>query len=347
MSDRLLGAFDVQARACAALGSPMYAELLDLVLDDIRSRGIFADVLAGHEDDPGPSGLALRLLGGLHRLVLDGRAPALAAWYPSVGGHWDAAAAWPEILATARRQTAYLRAMLDQPPQTNEVGRSAALIGGLLHLVDRFPLPVRLFEIGSSAGLNLRADHYLYRHAGGQWGPADSAVVIEDAWHGALPPAAPLRIAHRHGFDIAPVDARTEDGRLTLLSYVWPDMTARLHRLSGAIDIARRVDADLDRMPAAEAVSRLQLTPGTLTVLWHSVTWQYLGAAEQHAVETRLKALGSAATANTPFAWLNLEPQRRAPDAHHEFLIRVQCWPDGADRILGSCAPHGPPVHWE
>ncbi|MHC9296778.1 DUF2332 domain-containing protein [Mycobacterium sp. LTG2003] len=347
MSDRLISSFDVQARACAALGSPMYAELLELVLDDIRSSGIFAEVLAGHEDDPGPSGLALRLLGGLHHLVLDGRAPTLAAWYPSVGGTWDATAAWPEILATTRRHTRYLRTMLDQPPQTNDVGRSAALIGGLLHLVDRFPLPVRLFEIGSSAGLNLRADHFFYRYPGGQWGPADSRVVIDDAWRGALPPPAPLLITQRHGFDIAPVDARTEDGRITLLSYVWPDMTARLHRLIGAIDIARRVPAGIDRMPAVQAVSRLRPARGTLTVLWHSVTWQYLSAAEQQAVETRLNVLGSAATADTPFARLTLEPQRRAPGAAHEFLIRARYWPDGTERILGACAPHGPPVHWE
>ena len=60
------------------------------------------------------------------------------------------------------------RGALDQPPQTNEVGRSAALLGGLLVLVDRFQLPVRLFEIGCSAGLNLRADHYRYRHPGGE-----------------------------------------------------------------------------------------------------------------------------------------------------------------------------------
>ena len=51
---------------------------------------------------------------------------------------------------------------LDQPPQTNEVGRSAELIGGLLLFDREFGLPVRLFEIGTSAGLNLRAEHYRY-----------------------------------------------------------------------------------------------------------------------------------------------------------------------------------------
>ena len=60
--------FRVQAAACAQLGSPMYAELLAALADDIAAGGPTADVLSGHEDDPGPSGLALRLAGSVHRL---------------------------------------------------------------------------------------------------------------------------------------------------------------------------------------------------------------------------------------------------------------------------------------
>ncbi|WP_019731891.1 DUF2332 family protein, partial [Mycobacterium avium] len=128
----------------------------------------------------------------------------------------------PPILAAAAEHAAALRAALDRPPQTNEVGRSAALIGGLLH-INESCLPVRLFEIGSSAGLNLRADHYRYRYAGGGSGPADSPVCIDDAWRGALPPARGVRIVERHGFDIAPVDVGNPDGELAVLSYVCPD----------------------------------------------------------------------------------------------------------------------------
>ena len=58
-----------QAQACRALGSPLYAELLE------RSTA----------DAPG-SALALRLMGAVHLLVLEGRAPSLARHYPSVGG---------------------------------------------------------------------------------------------------------------------------------------------------------------------------------------------------------------------------------------------------------------------
>src|SRR5437763_1692936 len=87
--------FREQGDGCARLGSPLYAELLRLCGDDIEGGGVLADVLAGHEEDPGPSALALRLVGAVHRIVLSGRAPELAPYYPSVGGTADATAAWP------------------------------------------------------------------------------------------------------------------------------------------------------------------------------------------------------------------------------------------------------------
>src|SRR6185503_3298654 len=81
----------LQATACERLGSPMYAELLTRLAADIEAGGPVAAVLRGHEDDSGPSALALRLLGSVHRLVLERRAGALAAYYPSVGGTWEPA----------------------------------------------------------------------------------------------------------------------------------------------------------------------------------------------------------------------------------------------------------------
>jgi hypothetical protein len=335
-----------QARICAAHQSPMYGELLDRIAGDVEGGGVFAELLAGHHDDPLRSALALRLLGGLHRLALDGRAPALQRWYPSVAGHWDADVAWPYILTTAETHFGALRTALEMPPQTNEVGRSAALTGGLLHLTAKYPLTVRLFEIGASAGLNLRADHFLYNFAGGQWGPADSPVVIDDAWRGPLPPRHPIHIIERQGYDIAPIDATTGDGELTLLSYVWPDMTGRVGRLRGAIDVARRVPAAMHRSSAADAVAGIELASGALTVLCHSIMWQYLGADERSAVSRGIDALAKRANDRSPFAHLRLEPRPR-PDDAPEFVVRARSWPDGADKILATCAPHGPPVNWE
>jgi hypothetical protein len=344
---RLLQTIEVQGQVCAGMGSAMYGDLLPRVGADVEADGVFARIFSGHENDSGRMALPLRLLGGLHRMALDGRASALRNWYPSVGGQWDGDAAWPDILQAASDYTEYLRAALDQPPQTNEVGRSAALVGGLLTLSDRFGLPIRLFEIGCSAGLNLRADHYRYRYPAGDWGPADSPVTIDDAWRGDLPPSAELSIVERHGYDIAPLDATGAEGELTLLSYVWPDQSARLDRLHGAISIARQVPATLHRRNATEAVAGLDLADGTLTVLWHSIMWQYLSLPEQSTISADIDELGARATAAAPFAHLTLEPHRRTPEAEVEFVVGVRCWPGGDDRLLAACSPHGPPVIWE
>jgi hypothetical protein len=345
--NRLLRTLHVQGQVCAGLGSPMYGDMLDRMAADVEAGGVFATILSSHENDPGRLATPLRLLGGLHRLVLDGHAPTLRRWYPSTGGRWDVEAAWPDIALAAAEHADQLHAALDQPPQTNEVGRSAALIGGLLIFAHRFGLPIRLFEIGCSAGLNLRADHYRYRYAGGQWGPIDSPVAIEDAWRGRLPPVAVLRIVERHGYDIAPLDATSRDGELTLLSYVWPDMAARLDRLRGAINIARRVAAPLHRRNAADAVANLRVADDRLTVLWHSITWQYLAEGEETAVRAGIDALAAQARNGSPFVHLMLEPHRRAPDSPVEFVVRARSWPAGDDVLLAECSPHGPPVTWE
>jgi hypothetical protein len=346
-TEHLLHTLRSQGRFCAGSGSPMYGELFELVAADVEAGGVFATILSGHEDDPARQAVPLRLLGGLHRMALDGRAPALRRWYPSTGGTWDAETAWPEISLVAANHTDALRAALHQPPQTNEVGRSAALIGGLLRINCEFGLPVRLFEIGSSAGLNLRADRYHYRYAGVEWGPADSPVAIDDAWHGQLPPQVAVRIVERHGYDIAPIDVTGADGEMTVLSYVWPDQDARMNRLRGAIAVARNVPARLERQTAADAVAGLTLTDGALTVLWHSITWQYLSADERAAVRAGVDDLAAQARARSPFAHLTLEPARDGPGSPLKFLVRARSWPGGELQILGECHPHGPPVKWQ
>src|ERR1700683_152748 len=100
------------------MGSLMYGDVLQRVAADVEAGGVFAAILAGHENDSGRLALPLRLLGGLHRLVLDGRASALRRWYPSVGGHWDTEAGWPDIVQAASEHADFLHAALNQPPQT-------------------------------------------------------------------------------------------------------------------------------------------------------------------------------------------------------------------------------------
>jgi hypothetical protein len=336
--------FDRQAEACDSQGSPFYADVLRRCAEDIDAGGPVADVLRGHEDDDADSALALRLMGAVHRLVLRGQLPCLAVHYPSVGGDGDAPAAWPVLRGVLTERAEEVRPLLDIAPQTNEVGRAAALLGGLLHVAAAFGLPVELHEIGSSAGLNLHADAFCYRDADGahQWGPVDSPVVVGDAWRGTVPPVdAPLHVARRLGSDVRPLDPASERDATTLLAYVWPDMTARIDRLRAALAVAREHPSPVDRLDAVAAAERLRLVAGRAVVLWHSVMWQYIGADSQAAVTARLEQLGAQASERAPLAHLSLEPVPGTPD----FLVVLQTWP-GSRRVLAAARPHGPPVEW-
>lgn len=327
----------------------MYAELLYGLARDIDERGPTRRVLRGHEDDPGPSALALRLLGSVHRLVLERQAGGLAAYYPSVGGHWNAPHGVPAFIALLEREDEAVRAWLGRPPQTNEVGRASALIGGLLHLPEGARGPVRLFEIGSSAGLNLLADRFSFVDAAGRrFGAEQSPVELRPAWRGNhLEPWPDLRFAEAAGCDLDPIDPGTTEGRLALTAYVWPDQRARIERLRGALELARSAPPVVRRRGASDFLADLDVQDGTTTVLWHSVMWQYLPTEEQERTARAIAAIGDRATPSAPLVHLALEPVRRGPSSDHEFLVTLTTWPGGERRVLGHAAPHGVPVTWE
>ncbi|MFC3689713.1 DUF2332 domain-containing protein [Aquipuribacter hungaricus] len=337
-----------QAEACGRLGSPLYDRLLRGLAADLQERGVLAEVLEDHRGAARDDLVPLRLLGGVHHLVLTGRAPRLARQYPSVGGTPDDDLL-PAFLAALQEHAEEVRPWFASAPQTNEVGRSTALVGGLLLLLDGRDLPVRLYETGASAGLNLHADRFRHQVAasGRWWGPDSSPVALEDAWQGAAPdPGAPLRIIERHGSDIAPLDLTVPGAPDRLLAYVWPDQTARVARLRAALAVAAAHPQPVARLGAADAVRAMTLAPGHLTVLWHSIMWQYVPAAEQAAAEDALAALGATATDDALLVRLSLEPATPEDGPAADFVVSATVWPGGARQLLGRASPHGPPVTW-
>lgn len=311
----------------------MYADLLARVADDVEAGGSASLVLQGYDQAPGPSAVGLRLMGSVHRLVLERRAGLLAAYYPSVGGIYEPEGCWMALRELLSAQPEAVREWLDRPPQTNEVGRAAALLGGLRSFgPGGSSLPVRLFEIGASAGLNLLVDRF---------------DLVADAWHGVVPDGPPPVIVERLGCDLWPIDARTTEGRLALTAYVWADQNDRHERLRAALACAAQMSVEVRDQGAASFVSSLSVVTGTLTVLWHSVMWQYLDRAEQSEVDVQIDRLAVSATSEAPFAHLRLEPTRRTAGADHEFLVVLDEWPGGVRRILGVASPHGIPITWE
>ena len=334
-----------QGRACAEIGSPLYGDLMERAATDVESGGIIREVLAGHEGDPGPSALALRLFGGLHRLALEGRAPDLATHLPSTGGDGDPVAAWAAVLATARAQFETVRQFTNRGVQTNEVGRSAALLGGFLEVAVGTGLPLRVLELGASGGLNLRFDHYHYLGAGWTWGRAESPVQLDGCFV-ERPPASfgngAVVVAERGGCDAAPVDLTSEDGRLTLLSFVWPDQARRLALLRGALEVAATVPVTVNRADAADWIEAAlaEPVPGVATIVFHSVFWQYVAAAAQDRILTTLQEAGVRASRDAPLYLLRMEP------AHRTFEVRLTSWPSGHERLLATCGAHGMDIRW-
>ena len=333
-----------QARACAELGSPLYAELMMRAAADVEGGGPVFDVLAGHENDPGEHALALRLFGGLHRLALRGGAPGVAAHFPSTGGDADADAAWPAVLDAVRDEAPLLRAGLASPPQTNEVGRSAALLVGFHTVAAETARPLRLLEVGASAGLNLRWDQYRYDVGSLPVGDLHSPVRFPSSWFtGAWSLPHAVAVAERRGCDAAPIDPALEEDRLRLLSYVWPDQRARFERLAGALEVAGRVAVVVDAADACDWLEARLSAPadGVATVVFHSIFTQYLTVEGRSRLIATIEEAGRRAGHAGPLAWLRMEP-----GGDRQTEVRLTLWPGGGERVLATAGFHGQRVRW-
>jgi hypothetical protein len=290
----------------------------------------------------GADNVTLRLCGGLHALVRSGAVPRLAACYPP-DPMPDEDTLWAAVDGALQEHEAALLPWLDSPPQTNEVGRSAVLMAGLLVIADRFRQPVELLELGASAGLNMLLDLYRYDLGGLVAGDPASMLRQSPEWKGDPPPDAAVSVASREGVDLRPMDARRDGERL--LAYVWPDQPARLRQLEAALAVAAENPPRVEQGEAAdwlEAKLAAPAVPGRSRVVLHSIAFQYFPAGTQARIAAMMDAAGAAASEDRPLAWLRFE---MAPGDSKPSL-RLRLWPNGEDRLLAWCHPHGKSVRW-
>jgi hypothetical protein len=277
-------------------------------------------------------------------MALGGEAPALTAIYPPHATEADPDALAAVLIPLARARRAELAAFLVSPPQTNEVQRTLCLLGGFATVAAETGLPLRCLEIGASAGLNLNWPLYDYQFGEqGRWGDPDSPVKIAGAWNGSLPPLGLVEVVERRGCDLAPVEIRDPGQARRLRAYVWADQRARVTRIDAAIALAQQTGLDLVAADAADWVeANVRPVPGTATVLYHSVMWQYMPAATQARIAAHMAAMSALATPDAPLAWLSME---MVPgDALMEVSLRQ--WPKGGQRCLARVHPHGAFVEW-
>lgn len=332
-------AFRIQEFYCRNMDAPIYARLCTAIADGLTRDSRTGARILDWPGEPTRDALPLRFIGGLHALVQAGADPGLAAVFRGEVTENEAIIAAVNAALIAHDDV--LWPWLDGPPQTNEPGRSGALIVGLLEIARRHGPKIELLEIGSSAGLNLLIDRYAFNLGGVRVGPADAPVTIEPDWSGEPPAPAPIEIVSVRGCDVRPLDATDPAVEARLAAYVWAETPLRADRLRKAIAMQRAKPVDLVQADAADWIeARLAESQraGVTRVLMHSVVWQYLPEDSANRIRVAMNAAGERATPDRPLGWVMMEPDRAF--AHQ--VIRVKSWPGyGEWQVLATAHAHG------
>ncbi|WP_258046383.1 DUF2332 domain-containing protein [Sphingomonas folli] len=329
-----------QAQVARAIGSPFVAALLDSGARQLARAPLTSAVFARWTRDRAEAALAMRFNAALHALARRDTPARLGALYR--GEHDDVDAA---VGAALTQYDSFIADWMEQTPQTNEVGRAAAILAALKVVRARFDMPVELLEIGASAGLNLNLHRYAYRLGGSVAGEAESPVLIAPDWEGAAPPDTAVEVVAARGVDLAPLDPRDPSTCERLMAFVFADQPARSRRLERALALAHRWPPRVERGDAvAWLAERLAEAPveGRCRVLVHSMVTQYLGASARARLDSVVAAAGQAATPRQPLARVGFEwtADRSAVQ------LRLTCFPGGDTRVLAECHPYGAAIKW-
>ena len=335
----LRAAFQRQSEACTALGSPFMGQLMRVLGEKIApDRKLTNDIIEmPGQLGPEAASIPLRIAGALHALKLQDRA-GLANVYPPN----DVAdeALWSAIDNALNRETQFIEEFIQCPPQTNEIRRAACLIATSSWLSSQYALPMRLSELGASAGLNLMFDKFALDIEDSRYGANEPALVLSPNWRGERPPLNSFRIVERSGVDLSPIGATSTEGRLRLLAYLWPDQHDRLERTDAAISV---FDANVDKGDAADWLeTREMLREGTLHLIYHTVAWQYFPDEAKDRVRAKIEASGTGATERSPLAWLGMEWDGDDKGA----AMTLRLWPGDRAFALGRIDFHGRWVDW-
>ncbi|MEO0500262.1 MAG: DUF2332 family protein [Pseudomonadota bacterium] len=336
--------FRTWADGWAQMRSPLMGALgraLADVLDETTETG---RRVLGWTGDPKADAVPIRITGGLNAIRRTGDSPALAALYPP--NSLPSQAEIERVLAEILPQIdAELATWLDAAPQTNEVGRAAVIYPALMLIAARTGLPLRLFELGASAGLNLHLDRFAYDFGGTRAGEKYGAVWLAPDWSGAAPVIAPVEIASRSGVDINPLDVSDPAVRKRLMAYCWPDQPERVARLEAALDLAARHPIRLDAADAADWVdAHISPQKDRATIVFHTIAFQYFPEDSKRRITAHMERQGHAATAGAPLFWLRFEDEYE--DGRIAPTLRLKSWPGGRDEHLADAHPHGTKISW-
>jgi hypothetical protein len=329
-----------QAEAVRAMGSTFVAAVLEAGERQLHRAPRTAALIAAWPRDVAADALAMRFNAALHAVARGGTIAALTELYRDQAGDFDRV-----IGETLEIADDVIVEWMRDPPQTNEVGRTAAIMAALMVVRAHHDMPCELRELGASAGLNLNLDRYAYDLGGRAVGTAGSPVRVAPEWRGPPPCVHPVEIVSARGVDLRPLDVTDAAACARLMAYIWADQHDRSERLAEALAIARARPPQVDTGDIAvwlpEQLAAAQ-PDGRCRVVVHSMALQYLDPARRQTVETAFRDAGARATATRPLARVAFE-WTPARDAVH---LSLTVWPDGRTHHLATCHAYGAWIDW-
>ncbi|MGA5226527.1 DUF2332 domain-containing protein [Streptomyces koyangensis] len=219
--------------------SPLYATLSRAAARTPELLDLAARTQPGQ---PAPN----MLLAAVHHILRRGVQHPLAAYFT---GHEDLTEDRATDLLTdfCRCHAGRIQRIISaRSVQTNEVNRCTVLLPAFAalqqHLDDS--RPIKIVDVGASAGLTLLWDRYTYDYNGHRLTLPDSDpdTVLHCEIKGALPPLSldVTRFVRPVGIEPSPVDVTDREATEWLVSLTWPEQTHRMHTLNSALALAAR-----------------------------------------------------------------------------------------------------------
>jgi hypothetical protein len=236
---RLADTFERFAAQQAAGRSPLYETLARTIA---RTPELLDLAAATRPGQPAPN----MLLGAVHHILRRGVQHPLATHFT---GHEELPPSRADVLLTdfCRRHDRQIRRIITtRSIQTNEVNRCAVLLPAFAALQQQLTdgRPVRIVDVGASAGLNLLWDRYTYDYGAHRLTlPAsDPDTVLTCEIKDGTPPLSldVKRFTPPVGIEPSPVDVTDPEATEWLVSLTWPEQTTRMRTLNSALALAAR-----------------------------------------------------------------------------------------------------------
>lgn len=326
-------------------GNPFYSAICDTIANDNFLLELAS--LAAPGEDP-----IYLLLGAVHFLLLSDGAHPLAEAYSRPKSPGAGHEAQQLLGSFCAEHIEAIRLLLEsRSVQTNDAGRSALLVGGILKLEELLGRKaLTLVDVGCSAGLNLNFDLFRFQFYCGsigsgrsrtvKLGPPTSEVRIPCRVVGKVPFLTDAEdlpaIVGRLGIDLRPLDISVAEDVRWLEALVWPGQRRRLRILRSAVRVFRHSPRVLIEGDAVTELPFFQrkVSDGSDLLIFQS----FVESDLRPGLEARLRLALAAISRDRLLRRCFVEWNGGHPE------LKIEVWDRGGCQIslaLGTCLPDG------